>query len=123
MIPIIMALILAANPHQSYEVVHAVEVNHFHDEAGKPVYTQVIFYEDFHGKWLVRHWMLLSPKDPITKHPSGERNSVRWFDADKHVFRRIDAKIYAETYTHHDPERDNQKILPIDQRVQLCNPD
>ncbi len=111
------------------EHVDLIEQNHFHDENGKPVYDQVIFYEwcASSGKYFVRHWRLLDHKKfpqcwPLQNHMSGSYY-CRWFDDDTKFFfeRKITSKLFRETWTQVDPERVNKKLLDERLRTSLIN--
>jgi hypothetical protein len=109
----------------AHESVDLIELNHFHDDAGRPVYDQVIFYEwsTGEGKYHVRAWCLVEPKDPISRRPSqtfsDNRYHVRWFDSDQNIKRHISSGLFRESWTQSDPERANKKILDERNRTAL----
>ncbi len=108
-----------------HESVDLIELNHFHDEQGRPVYDQVIFYEwsASQAKYHVRAWCLIEPKEIVSRRPvqsfSDDRYHVRWFDNDQHIYRHISSQLYRETWTQTDPERANKKILDERNRTAL----
>jgi hypothetical protein len=107
------------------ESVDLIELNHFHDEKGLPVYDQIIFYQwsDSQGKFHVRAWCLIEPKEVVSRRPiltsHDNRHHVRWFDNDQKIDRHLSSSLYKETWTQTDPERANKKILDERNRVAL----
>ncbi len=107
------------------ERVDLIELNHFHDECGKAVYDQVIFYEwsASQAKYHVRAWCLVEPRDIVSRRPTytnqDDRYHVRWFDSDQSIHRHISSPLYRETWTHTDPERANKRILDEKMRTGL----
>ncbi len=107
------------------ERVDLIELNHFHDENGKAVYDQVIFYEwsASQAKYHVRAWCLVEPKDVVSKRPIWQESDqswhVRWHDTNDFADRHIASKLFRETWTQVDPERANKKILDERNRVAL----
>ncbi len=108
-----------------HETVDLIELNHFHDEQGRPVYDQVIFYEwsASQAKYHVRAWCLVEPKEIVSRRPihshHDDRYHVRWFDNDQNIHRHISSPLYRETWTQTDPERANKKILDERNRTAL----
>lgn len=107
------------------ERVDLIELNHFHDENGKPVYDQIITYEydPASGDNLTRQWRLYDPKDGLgslpREHHADGTVRVRWFDKDENVFREVKSKLFKESYTQFDPERENKKLLDEKNRTAL----
>lgn len=60
-------------PDQATEHVDLIELNHFHDQAGKLVYDQVIFYERAPetGRFQVRAWCLVEDPERTNKRFHG----------------------------------------------------
>ncbi len=120
----LLLCVVAALPTFGYESVDLIELNHFHEEEGRHVYDQLIFYEwsPSQAKYHVRAWCLVEPKE-FSKLPTeiNGRTVVRWYDKDQQIDRRVSSPLYRETWTQVDPERANKKILPENQRTQLIN--
>ena len=108
-----------------HENVDLIELNHFHDEQGRHVYDQVIFYEysQSTAQHLVRAWCLLEPSELISRRPThshhDDRYHVRWFDPDQNIRRHISSTQYRETWTQTDPERINKRVLDERNRTAL----
>ena len=104
------------------EQVDMIEVNHFHDDLGRHVYDQVVFYgwSKAAGDYHVRAWCLLDDPSrwPRKNHVSGFYH-LNWYDRDQRVHREIVAKHYLETWTQVDPERANKKLLDEKYRTAL----
>lgn len=107
------------------EEVDLIEVNHFHDDLGRHVYDQVIFYgwSKSSGDYHVRAWCLLDDPSrwPVKNHKSGFYH-VHWFDRDNRLHREVYAKHYNETWTQVDPERVNKRLLDEKFRTALYRP-
>jgi hypothetical protein len=107
------------------EEVDMIEVNHFHDDLGRHVYDQVIFYGwcKSAGDYHVRAWCLLDDPSrwPTRNHRSGYYH-VYWYDRDQRVQREVFAKHYSETWTQVDPERINKRLLDEKHRTALYRP-
>lgn len=108
------------------EEVDLIEVNHFHDDLGRHVYDQVIFYGwcKSKGDYHVRAWCLLDDPSrwPVKNHKSGYWH-VYWYDRDQRVQREVFAKHYNETWTQVDPERINKRLLDEKFRTGLHRPE
>jgi hypothetical protein len=100
-----------------HEQVDLIEFNHFHDDRGRRVYDQVIFYEwsTARGCYLVRSWCLVEKSDYLDRVPQLDFRTDLWtvriYDNDKDIQRRITSKHCRETWTQTDPERRNRKVL------------
>jgi hypothetical protein len=95
------------------ENVDLVELNHFHDVAGRPVYSQIIFYEwaPDASRYYVRAWVLATETNQPTRDYRTGFCRVRYFDADQKLRREITAGSYRETWSQVDPERANKSLL------------
>ncbi len=108
-----------------HESVDLIELNHFHDDLGRHVYDQVIFYEwsAAQSQYLVRAWCLLEKDENFSRRPakshSDDRYHVRWFDNDQNIRRHISSRLFRETWTQTDPERLNKRILDERNRTAL----
>ncbi len=97
-----------------------LELNHLRefDNPDREIVFQAIFYDWNPGlsRYVVRFWRLIkSPGQlPILDHRGW---LVVWHDGD--TLRRVRARIVRETWTGHDPEIDNRRHLPKEQRAGL----
>jgi hypothetical protein len=102
-----------------------IEINHFFDEQGRLVFSQIIFYEwcGADGRFQVRDWRLLKEQAQIPLRDwRNNRFVAEWRDAkEKDVLRRTTASALRETWTQYDPELKEREILPQEQRNRLRN--
>lgn len=101
-------------------VVDLVEVNHFYDEeSGEHKFNQVVLYEiDPVTKMkMVIDWYMLE-KGRLDRFPSLIHGTngcyLRWPD-NKEI--KVVSRMFEETWTTYDPERENKKIFPEKHRV------
>ncbi|XZE54787.1 hypothetical protein SH139x_000766 [Planctomycetaceae bacterium SH139] len=109
--------------HAVYDKVDLIEVNHYHDESGRHVFDQLIFY-DWHAgqnRFHVRAWRLIKEpgQTPMRDHDDKVWRVI-WHDAG--VLRHVEASSHRETWTQFDPELANRSYLPQDQRKDLSQP-
>jgi len=101
--------------------VDLVEINHFHDEQGRLVFDQVIFYDwsASQSRYLVRAWRLLKSPAQVP-HQDFQRGGfvAIWHDGD--VLRKVQARQLRETWTQYDPELVSREFLPKEQRKELA---
>lgn len=103
--------------------VDLIELNHFIDQEGREVFQQVLFYDwsDEHKRHVVRAWRLVKSEAQLPRrHWSPAQFQCVWHDDG--LLRQISAPAYRETWTQHDPERENRKLLAEDERVPLHEP-
>jgi hypothetical protein len=125
MIPTIAALVMLAIPTEertglAVDSVDRVEVNHFHDDEGRLVFDQLIFYDwcDSTNRFQVRAWRLMKSQSQMpTKNIATGRYDVLWHDGE--VMRRVEAKSFTHTWTQHDPELRERNYLPKEHRREL----
>ena len=110
----------AHQPRAAHDKVDLIEVNHYHDETGRHVFDQLIFYDwnEAQHRFNVRAWRLI--KDP--KHlPRQDHRSntwrVIWHDAG--TLRVVESRSQRETWTQYDPELVNREYLPQERRKEL----
>lgn len=100
--------------------VDLVEVNHYHDEQGRHVFDQMIFYDwnPHQRRFHVRAWRLIKEPTQVPRLDS-RRNVWRvvWHDAG--VLREVTADSHRETWTQYDPELINREHLAQDHRREL----
>ena len=110
----LLLLLIAVLPHDDVDDdrVDIIEVNHFYDEAGRPVFDQVIFWH-WHddGSQHVRAWRLWKTpsQNPWRDRRYGGWVSI-WLDGDR--LRSIRGQSLRETWTQHDPELDDRQFFP-----------
>ena len=107
----------------AYDQVDLIEINHFHDDRGRHVFDQVIYFDwsPKQRRYNVRAWRLIKDRGqiPTYHHQSGKFQSV-WHDGN--VMRLIRGTSVRETWTQYDPEMVERKHLPRDQRRELFKP-
>lgn len=97
------------------ESVDLIELNHFYDDLGRHTYDQVIFYEWSveYSRYHVLAWCLVEEDQsrlPVLL-PGGREVQVRWYDRDVKRTREVRSKLFRESWTQTDPERENKKLL------------
>ena len=116
MITCILAL-LFSNPItcvETVEYVDLIELNHYYDSKARLVFEQVIFWDrsPMNGRFQVRAWCMVEDRDLHNRRPvKNEANRlycVEWQDKEQGMQRRITSRLYRESWTHHDPERDDK---------------
>src|SRR4030095_15857088 len=117
-----LIVVLGLNPTEdvSREKVDLMEVNHFHDEQGRSVFDQVIFYDwsPEHSRYMVRAWRLV--KNP-TQLPERDWRDGGYLAVlrDGEVVRGVQAASMRETWTQYDPELAEREFLPKERRKEL----
>jgi hypothetical protein len=116
---------LGINPSSAppEEKVDLVELNHFHDDQGRPVFDQIIFYDwsPTDGRYQVRDWRLLKSNDQIPLHSSRDREFFAvWNDfKSQDALRSTKARMVRETWTQYDPELVEREFLAENKRRKL----
>lgn len=96
-----------------------IEVNHYHDEHGKAVFVQLIFWDfdptrsDYH----VVAWRFLKSQAKPRRDHARSCWVISWCDAKK--LRTVRADCCIETWTQHDPEVADRQLVPERQRRDL----
>jgi hypothetical protein len=108
----------------THEHVDAIERNHFYDQRGRLVYDQVIFWErtPATGRFQVRAWTLADDNLLTNRRPVQNDNglySCEIVDSSERLTRRIVSRVYRESWTQVDPERDDKKRHDESLRVYL----
>jgi hypothetical protein len=103
--------------------VDLIELNHFYDDLGRHAYDQILFYgwsAEF-CRYDVIAWYLVEDNDsPVPMRlPGSGGYMVRWYDRDVRRYREIRSRLYCETWTHTDPERENKQLLEEKYRLSL----
>jgi hypothetical protein len=109
--------------HLVVDMVDVIEVNHCHDEDGKHVFDQIIFYDwsPTNRRYQVRAWRLLKEHSqyPSRNVSLGLYESL-WHDG--MVLRQVQGKTYRETWTQFDPELAARQFQRKEDRRQLTSP-
>lgn len=122
---ILMASIGSSSSSAIESRVDLIELNHFYDDLGRHAYDQVILYEwspDYRRHHVIA-WMLLDESSEIGKFPQKEQGSrdwiVKWYDRDAKTKRIVRSKLYRETWSQVDPERENKQLFDEKYRTTL----
>ena len=107
----------------SDERVDLIEINHFHDDQGRPVFDQILFYDwsPADQRYQIRDWRLLKNayQVPLRNASDGEYVAV-WSDfKSRDVVRKTQAKLIRESWTQYDPELVEREFLPEGKRRKL----
>ena len=114
-------------PSRSTEHVSCIELNYFHDTKGNLAFTQVILWEitPTTGKFQVRAWCMVNDREASNRRPVKNEQTgiyqVDWYDAGQKTQRKITSRLYRESWTVVDPERDDLKRHPNDSRISLSH--
>ena len=108
------------------EYVDCIELNHFFDDRGRLVYDQVIFYEQTPttGKFQVRAWCLVEDRELLNRRPIKNEVTalyeVEYVDTNDRLAHRIRSRLFRESWSQSDPERDDKKKHPESLRIGLA---
>lgn len=105
------------------ERVDLIEINHFHDDLGRPVFDQILFYDwsTVDRRYQLRDWRLLKNPNqvPLRTAREGEYVAV-WTDfKSRDAIRKTQAKLLRESWTQYDPELVEREFLPEGKRRKL----
>ena len=109
------------------ESVDCIELNHHYDKSGKHIYDQVIFWErtPTTGRFQVRSWCLVDDREALDRRPAKNEATglyqVDWFDTDQRLQRTISSRLYRESWSMVDPERDNKRLHSEQDRISLAH--
>lgn len=116
--PAVLLLVLGTVPFYGpvETTVDSIEVNHFFDENGKPIFSQIILWEHSEQWVTLIAWRLLkcSRMVPVRR---GEFYEVLWHDGV--ILRRVRSRAWFETWTQYDPELLARNKMPRDSRREL----
>jgi len=107
------------------ELADMIELNHKYDDKGIHTFDQIIYWHrrPENGKYCVRAWHIVGAYDSQDTYPVYNHKSnlyiVNWYDRDARLHRIIKSRIYRETWTHNDPEKDDKKHWPEECRIKL----
>ena len=101
--------------------IDLIEVNHFHDDQGRLVFDQVIFYEwsPEKGRHQVQAWRLLksASQKPRRDYRTGDYVAT-WLDGE--TLGEVRAATMRETWTQYDPELVEREHLAKEKRKDLA---
>ena len=108
----------------THEHVDAIELNHFFDQRGHLVYDQVVFFErtPTTGRFQVRAWCLVDDRETMNRRPLQNENGLYecfMVDSNERLTRRIVSRVFRESWTQVDPEREDKKRHPESLRIEL----
>ncbi|MEL6898171.1 MAG: hypothetical protein AAFP90_18900 [Planctomycetota bacterium] len=103
--------------------VELIELNHLVDPLGREIFSQVLFYDwsPTHKQYVIRDWRLLKSPNQRPRRVFGQL-PYESFWMDDNVPRRVKSQQYRETWTFRDPERENRRLVPEEQRMNLSRP-
>jgi len=104
----------------AHERVDLIEINHYHDQHGKLVLDQIIFYQwsAEESRFQVRDWRPLKSSNQLPRPDWRRRDWVAvWRDG--HLLRKVRSPAVRETWTLYDPEVLDRELLPKEQRRRL----
>jgi hypothetical protein len=124
MIAMLVALLSIPLGTSTHEHVDAIELNHNFDGRGRLIFDQVIFWErtPTTGRFQVRAWCMVDDRDVVNRRPIQTDNGLYEcviVDSDQRLVRRIVSRVYRESWTQNDPERDDRKHHAESLRVSL----
>lgn len=128
MIKLILILILLLGSFKGPFVHNScdlIELNHNYDKNGKHVYDQVIFWrrKPENGKYEVCEWGLIEERESPTRRPAQNVVSGLWEVYYKRDGERsaiiVTSKMFRESWSTIDPERENKKKVPEELRYKL----
>lgn len=113
---------LAFQPTEAavFDKVDLVEINHFHDDQGRLVFDQLIFYDwcSVQCRFNVRAWRLLKTpaQVPTRDWKTGDYRAC-WHDGT--TLRKVRAGAMRESWTQYDPELVEREFLAKEKRRDL----
>ncbi|HEX5102705.1 MAG TPA: hypothetical protein VFV87_02780 [Pirellulaceae bacterium] len=99
------------------DTADVIELNHFYDGDGRPVFDQVIFWQwhEREGAYHVLAWRLWkTPAQSPWRDWLRGGYAMAWFDGER--LRVVRATSFTETWTQHDPELDDRQYFPVNLR-------
>jgi hypothetical protein len=103
--------------------VDLVEINHYHDLQGRPVFDQLIYYDwdNDARRYNVCAWRLLKEDNQIpVRNPATGKYTATWHDGK--TLRIVHADRRVETWTQHDPENHERVHRAKSQRADFPRP-
>lgn len=98
-----------------------IEVNHYFDQNGQPVFVQIIFWEWLadESAYRVFAWRMLKSAEQLPVYDWWRECYVSCF-SDQNVLRRVRAPCVRDTWTQYDPELLDRQFLPQQSRRGLA---
>ena len=126
---VVIPVLISASGHLNQsrselrERVDLIELNHNYDDLGRHKYDQIIFYEwapDF-KRYHVIAWCLVEGDERRIPMYDSHRDDhvVRWYDRDARLDREVRSRVFRETWSQLDPERENRRWLEEKHRISL----
>lgn len=108
----------------THEHVDAIELNHFFDQRGHLVYDQLVFWErnPANGRFQVRAWCLVDDRETLNRRPLKNDNGLYEcfaVDSNERLTRRIVSRVFRESWSQTDPEREDKKHHHESLRIEL----
>ncbi|HEX5102398.1 MAG TPA: hypothetical protein VFV87_01210, partial [Pirellulaceae bacterium] len=127
MVLVLLLLSILPRPGASRETCDVIELNHFYNELGQPVFDQILFWEWSGSRYDVRAWRLVQQPEQLPRRDwRGGGFVALWSDGPalqptatpplREVFREVHAPSFRETWTQHDPELEERQFLPVQLR-------
>lgn len=106
---------LLPSPGAAVDYCDVIELNHTYDSNGRPVFTQLIFWERTGDEYRVRAWRLVKPgeESPRYNHHRHEWQ-VTFYDSD--TLRDVRSVCFRETWTQYDVEVHDRDYWPQELR-------
>lgn len=124
-----MFMLLVGNPLKSNvleENTSLIELNHQYNLDGTPLFDQIIFWEKLPetGKYRIRAWTMADydkkeKRFALNINDSDHIYTVTYFDTDERVNRKIISRLFRESFTQKDPEREDKLLYDERTRVGL----
>lgn len=122
---VVLCSSLGLNPTEDvvFDAVDLIEINHFHDDQGKLVFDQMIFYDwsEADSRYQVRAWRMMKTPAQIPRRNwrDGGFTAV-WHDTQNGaVLRKVSAQSFRESWTQYDPELVEREFLAKEKRRDL----
>lgn len=98
---------------------HLMELNHYYSLKGDYIYSQVVLWNEdpVTGKLQVGAWSIADDfhNAPFPTHGNGIH---RWQNSKG---QQAHSRLFRESWTQSDPERENKRIFPEDERIGFPN--
>ena len=103
------------------DTADVVEVNHYYDEDGRQVFTQLIFWDWIadESAFRVFAWRMVKSPEQMPVYDWWRDCYVTQF-LDQQTLRRVVSKARRDTWTQYDPELFDRQFLPQQQRRGLA---
>lgn len=113
----------AREPIALIDRADTIELNHYYNEHGLPVFSQLICWEwcNVSNDYRVRAWRMCEPNQVPDFDRSRGMWCLTWHDAG--TLRRVYATHYRQTWTQHDPEMHDRHRRPLRLRADLHKPE